>query len=332
MTNHLRRREFITLLGGAAAWPRAARAQQANAVKRIGWLASTDDSLSTNRSTVFEAELARLGWSIGRNLEIEYRLSAADNTRLRAYAAELVAKAPDVITCTGTLPTSILKQLTSTIPVVFQSVADPVASGFVASLARPGGNMTGFISVEHSLAGKWVSVLRDIAPDVGRALVLYDPENTNWTGYLPVAEAAGMSLRVKVSAVRVSVVGDIERAIEAFTREPQQGGMITLPGSAMMSANRQAIADLAIRHRLPAIYPFDYFAESGGLVAYGPETDNGVRGAASYVARILRGIKPADLPVQAPVKFELVINLKAAKAIGLDIPYNVLLLADRLIE
>src|SRR5262249_34758857 len=161
--------------------------------------------------------------------------------------------------------------------------------------------ITGFISLEHSLAGKWVSVLRDIAPDVGRVLVLYDPENTNWTGYLPVAEAAGMSLRVKVSAVRVSVVGDIERAIDAFAREPQPGGMIILPGSGMMTANRQTVADLAIRHRLPAIYPFDYYAESGGLVAYGPEVDDRLRGAASYVARILRGIKPADLPVQAPV-------------------------------
>jgi putative tryptophan/tyrosine transport system substrate-binding protein len=331
----MQRRDFMTLLGAgaAAAWPLTARAQQRNAVKRLGWLTTgaENDPLNDRRSGVFEPELQRLGWAVGRNLEIDHRHAGGDNNRLRVEAMDLVARAPDVIATTGTFTTSTLKQLTNSIPIVFTSVADPVASGFVASLERPGGNLTGFISVEYSLGGKWVSILKDIAPGVERVLVLHDPDNTNWTGYLPVIESAAQSLRLNVGSAQVMTIGDVESAVGTFAREPR-GGMIILPGSGMMTLRREAIVELAIRHRLPAVYPFDYFAESGGLVSYGSDSRELYRGAASYVARILRGVKPADLPVQAPVKFELVINLKAAKAIGIELPYNLLLLADRVID
>jgi putative ABC transport system substrate-binding protein len=330
----MRRREFITLLGGAAAtWPVAARAQQPNQVKRVGWLttAAENDPEMQSVYTAFPQELQRLGWAIGRNLLMDHRSGRGDVTRIRAEAADLVAKSPDLIVSQGTLTTSIVKLLTSTIPIVFVSVADPVASGFVASFARPGGNLTGFVSVEHSLAGKWMSVLRDVAPVISRVLVLYSPENSNWTGYMPTIEAAGRSFRVNVSTAAVMAPDDFERAIVAFAGEPG-GGIIVLPGSPPTITHRETLVALTARHRLPAIYPFDYFTESGGLVSYGPENRDLFRRAAAYVDRILKGEKAGDLPVQAPVKFELVINLKAAKAIGIEVPYNVLLLADRVID
>jgi putative ABC transport system substrate-binding protein len=330
----VQRREFITLLGGAAAaWPVAARGQQPNAVKRIGWLSTTGEQDPQNpvERRAFHQEFAKLGWTDGQNFRIDYRsTSGEDDSRGRTLAMEIVATAPDVILTTGTQLTAILKQQTSTIPIVFVQVADPVLSGLVASFARPGGNITGFTNVESSFVGKWLSILKDIAPGVTRVMILYHPANPNWIDYLRTIEAAAPSLRVTVSAAPVNHADEIARQIEPFVREPG-AGMIVLP-SGFTVANREKIAALAAQYRLPAIYSNGSSAESGGLVSYGHDTLDLYRRAASYVDRILRGTKPADLPVQAPVKFELVINLKAAKAIGIEVPYNLLLLADRVID
>jgi putative ABC transport system substrate-binding protein len=327
----LRRREFFTVLGSAAAWPLAARAQQANVVKRIGWLTIDVENDPRLQSVydVFPQELQRLGWTTGRNLQIHQSWAAGDDARLRVLAADLVREAPDAIVCAGTQTTAILKAQTRTIPIVFVNVADPVASGFTASFARPGGNMTGFTSLEYSLAGKWLGILRDIAPGITRVMVLFDPANSNWTGYLPVIEARAAPLRVNVTAARVVGADEIERAIASFAREAGSG-MIVLPTAT--GASREKIVALAAHHRLPAIYPYDFWTDSGGLASYGSDTRDLYRRAASYVDRILRGVKPGDLPVQAPVKFELVINLKAAGALGLEVPYNLLVLADRVID
>ena len=330
----MQRREFITLLGGAAAaWPIAARAQRGNAIKRIGWLSNPaeQDPRHQTELRAFHQELAKLGWTDGQNVLVNYRSAlGGDDNRARALAMEMVTTAPDVILASSTQLTAILKQQTSTIPIVFVNVADPVVSGLVASFARPGGNITGFTNVESSLIGKWLSILKDIAPAVTRVMIPYYPANPNWIDYLRTIETAAPALRVNVSAAPVNHADEIARQIEPFVREPG-AGMIVLP-SGFMTFNREKIAALAAQYRLPAIYPNDPFAESGGLVSYGPDSVDIHRRAASYVDRILRGTKPADLPVQAPVIFELVINLKAAKAIGLEIPYNVLLLADRVID
>ena len=329
----MRRRDFITLLGSAAAWPLAARAQQPNGVKRIGWLSTTGEQDPQNQAQrrAFHQEFAKLGWTDGQNVRIDYRsTSGEDDSRARTLAMEIVATAPDAILTTGTQFTAILKQQTNTIPIVFVNVADPVVSGLVASFARPGGNITGFTNVESSLIGKWLSILTDIAPGITRVMVLYFPGNRNWIDYLRTIEAAAPSLRVTVSAAPVNHADEIARQIEPFVRE-RGAGMIVLP-SGLMINNREKIAALAAQYRLPAIYSNASFAESGGLVSYGVDSLDLYRRAASYVDRILRGTKPADLPVQAPVKFELVINLTAAKAIGLEVPYNVLLLADRVID
>jgi putative ABC transport system substrate-binding protein len=329
----MRRREFTLLGGAAAAWPLAARAQQANAAKRIGWVsnvATEQDPLVRAQMRTFLDGLAKLGWKEGGNLRLDHRANlGSDDRRFRLMAAELVRTAPDVILCSGTRQTAIFKQLTSTIPIVFVNVADPVASGFVASFARPGGHITGFISLEFSLAGKWLSLLKDIALSVTCVLVLYNPANSNWMGYLPTIKAGAAALWIDVTEARGVDAADIEPAIEKFAHEPG-GGMIVIP--AVMINNLEMLTALAARHRLPTIYPYNVYAEGGGLVSYGSDYFELYRQAASYVDRILRGEKPADLPVQAPVKFELVINLKAAKAIGLDISYNVLILADRVIE
>jgi putative ABC transport system substrate-binding protein len=293
--------------------------------------AATDqDPVVQAQIRAFSEGLTKLGWKEGANFRMDYRSNlGGDAGRLRLAAAELVRAAPDVILCSGTGTTGIFQQLTSTIPIVFVNVADPVAGGFVASFARPGSNITGFTSVEFSFAGKWLSVLKDVAPGLVRVLVLYNLANSNWMGYLPTLEAAAATLRVDVTPAPVVAPSDVERAVEAFAREPGSG-MIVIP--AVMINYREMLAALAARHRLPAIYPYDIYAESGGLVSYGSNYLDLYRQAATYVHRILKGEKPGDLPVQAPVKFELIINLKAAKAIGLDIPYNVLLLADRVID
>jgi putative ABC transport system substrate-binding protein len=330
----LQRRHFITLLGGAAAaWPLAASAQQPNSVKRIGWLVSAadQDPRMQARDRAFQQELAKLGWTVGQNVRIDHRTAlGGDDSRARTTAMELVATDPDVIVATSTQLTAILQQQTSTIPIVFVQVADPVESGLVASFARPGGNITGFTSQESSFIGKWLSILKDIAPGITRVMVLYSPDNPSWIGYLRTIEAASSALRVNVSAAPVKNADEVARQIEPFAREPGTG-MIVLP-SGFTGFSREQITALAAQHRLPAIYPADYFAESGGLVSYGSDSIGAFRQAASYVDRILRGTKPADLPVQAPVKFELVINLKAAKAIGIEVPYNVLVLADKVID
>ena len=330
----MKRREFIGALGGAAAaWPLTARAQQPIPLKRVGWIpnaAAEDDAFVQVVSRALSEALGKLGWKEGGNLLLDQRTNVGgDFGRFRLAAAELVKAAPDAILCQGTPQTAIFKQLTTTIPIVFVNVADPVASGFVASFARPSGNITGLVSVEYSLAGKWLSILKDIAPAVSRVMVLFNPVNSNWTGYLPTIEAGAPSLQVEVTAVKVSNAEDVSVAVESFARLPNSG-MIVLP--ATTSINRHVIASLAAKHRLPAVYPYDYFAEAGGLVSYGSDIRDLYRRAASYIDRILRGEKPSDLPVQAPVKFELVINLMAAKALGLTIPLPLLALADQVIE
>ena len=329
----MRRREFIALLGGvAAAWQSTARAQQAEGLRRIGALISggENDPDSKARISAFQGELEKLGWIEGRNVRIDRRFSAGDDGRLRASAAELVNTAPEVIATNGTQATAILRQLTSTIPIVFTNVADPVASNFVATFAHPAGNITGLTSEEYSLAGKWLSILKDLAPGVARVLVLYNPDNPNWAGYLRTIEAAATSLAVSVGSARVTTSEEIARNVETFTREPG-AGMIVVP-SGFTSINREAIVALSIRHRLPAVYPYSYYAFSGGLLSYGSNFEDSYRRAAHYVDRILRGAKPGDLPVEAPTKFELVINLKTAKVIGLAIPRSVLVRANDVMQ
>jgi putative ABC transport system substrate-binding protein len=291
-------------------------------VRRIG-VAMTE--IANDLETKAEIEAIRqglrgLGWIEGRNLDIAYQRDPQ----------ELVRLAPEVILARGTPMTDRLRQLTGTIPIVFVNVADPLASGFVASFAHPGANVTGFTSVEYSLAGKWLSLLRDMAPSVRRALFLYSTVNSNWAGYLRELEAVAPSAGVTVTAAVVESSEQIVHAIEDFAREPG-GGMIVQP-SGPMNIYRETIFALAVRHRLPAMYPYDYYPVSGGLASYGSDTPDLYRRAAAYVDRILKGERPGDLPVQAPTKFELVINLKAAKAIGLEVPYSVLILADKLIE
>jgi putative ABC transport system substrate-binding protein len=326
----MRRREFIVALGSVVTWPVAARAQPPNAVKRIGWLRSgaANDRQIEAVDAAFLQELQKLGWTVGRNLQIDSRVSASDYTRLRADAAEIVAKAPDVLVTNGTTITAIYKQETRAIPIVFVNVADPVASDFAVSFAHPGGNITGFTSLEYSFAGKWLSILKGIAPSITRVMVLFNPENPNWTGYLPVIEAGARSLRVDVSAARATNADEIAQAIETFARQPASG-MIVLPSG---TSRYELIIAQAARHRLPAIYPYDYFAKSGGLVSYGSDVLDLYRRAAGYVDRILRGEKPADLPVQAPTKFETVINLQTANALGLVIPETLLATADEVIQ
>jgi putative ABC transport system substrate-binding protein len=330
----MRRREFITLIGGAAAaWPFEAVAQQGERVRRVALLTTPADELDIGGapSKVFAETLAKLGWIAGRTVTIEQRSSGSGDDRLaRANAAEVVASAPDVIVCPGTQVTAILQQQTRTIPIVFVNVADPVGSGLVASFAHPGGNITGFTNMESSIAGRWLELLKDIAPGLSKVLVLYYPDNPNWRGYLPPLEAAAQSLGVRVGATPVADIGEIARYIEAFAREPS-AGMVVLP-SGLTVANWDTIPRLAAQHRLPAMYPFKFFAVSGGLAAYGSDFNDPFRRAAQYVDLILRGAKPSDLPVQAPTKFELVINLKTAKALGLTVPDKLLAMADEVIE
>jgi putative tryptophan/tyrosine transport system substrate-binding protein len=332
----MRRRAFIAGLGGAAAssamWPRASRAQQASRMPLIGFITSGSEGDAQTRAdhAAFTEMLAKLGWTDGRNVTIAYRWDSADDGRVGAAAAGLVSESADVIVVTGTPATAVLKRQTSLIPIVFVTVADPVASGFVASFAHPGGNITGFTSVEFSFAGKWLSLLKDIVPGIANVMVLYSPQNPNWTGYLGTIEAAAQALHVTIRAAPVATAAAIAPEIEAFARRPG-AGMLVVP-SGLTVTNREMIAALAVRHHLPAIYPYRYFAASGGLASYGSDATDLYRRAAQYVDRILRGAKPGDLPVQAPTKFEFVINLKAAKAIGLMVPEPVLLLADEVIE
>ena len=329
----MKRRAFITLLGGAAAaWPLAVRAQQPERMRRIGVLMNLTESDPEGQVRIgaFREGLGKLSWTEGRELKIDYRWFGGDPARARAYAAELVKLKPDVIFASTTSSLAALQRETRSVPIVFAQVADPVGAGFVARLARPGGNITGFANFEYAIGAKWLELLKQIAPHVTRVALIYDPVNPEWKAFLPVIEAAAKAFGVQVSISAVRDAAEIERAIEEFTREPN-GGLIPLPGP-LMAVHRDLIISLATRHRLPNVYSFRYYPIGGGLASYGTDNIELYRSAASYVARILKGEKPGDLPVQQATKFGLVINLKTAKALGLDIPVSVLARTDEVIE
>ena len=330
MTFCIGRREFITLLGSAAAWPLAARGQQSERMRRVGVItnALADDPAAQSRLTAFVQGLQQLGWSDSRNVRIDTRWGAGDTERVRRYAAELVALAPDVILTVGSPTTGPLLQATRAIPIVFVQVADPVGGGFVETLARPGGNATGFTSFEYGMSGKWLELLKEIAPDLKRAAVLRNLATAAGSGQFGAIQALAPSLGVEVSPINVRDAGEIERAITSFARS-SNGGLIVTSGTIN---DRETIITLAARHRLPVVYPDHVFVTDGGLLAYGPDRVDQYRRAASYVDRILKGEKPADLPVQAPTKYELMINLKTAKALGLTVPPTLLARADEVIE
>jgi len=329
----MNRREFIMLLGGAAAaWPLAARAQQGGRMRRVGVLQNlaSDDPAEQARLMAFGQGLQELGWTIGQNVRIENRWSAGDPDRIRRNTEEMVALAPDVILASGNAGVAPLLQATRTVPVVFVIVPDPVGAGFVDSLARPGGNATGFIAYEYGLSGKWLEVLKEIAPGVTRAAVIRDPALASGPGQFAAIQSIAPSLGVEVSPVNVRDAGEIERAITAFAHSPNGGLIVT--GSALVGLHRHLIIALAARHKLPAVYVERTYVAAGGLVSYGSDFLDQYRRAAGYVDRILKGEKPADLPVQAPTKYELVINLKTAKALGLEVPPTLLARADEVIE
>ena len=330
--NYLRRRDFITALGGATiAWPLAARAQQGERMRRIGVLMSqaADDPEGQARIAAFQQGLQSLGWTVGRNLQIDARW-AADADLFRKYATELVAATPDAILASTNQAVAPLRQATRTVPIVFVIVIDPVGAGDVASLARPGGNATGFMLYEYSISGKWLELLKQIAPGVTRVAVLRDPVTAAGIGQFAAVQAVAPPFGVELSPVDVRDGGEIERAVTAFAREPN-GGLI-VPASVSSAVHRKLIITLAARHRLPAVYPFRNFPTNGGLIAYGPDLIDQYRRAAGYVDRILKGEKPADLPVQAPTKYELVINRKTANALGIEVPPMLLARADEVIE
>jgi putative ABC transport system substrate-binding protein len=327
----LRRRDFIALAGGAAvAWPLAARAQER--MRRIGVLlpAATDDAEFHTRLAAFHQALALLGWTIGRNVRIDTRWATTKAAEIRRHAAELAALAPDVILAFGASTVGPLLQATRTVPIVFPVISDPVGAGFVDSLSRPGGNATGFLSFEYSLSGKWLELLKQIAPSVTRAAVLRDAASTTGPAMFGVIQAVAPSLRVEVNPINVRDAGEIERAVAAFARSPNGGLIVTASASAQL--HRDLIVTLAARHKLPAVYSERSFVAAGGLISYGPDFIDQFRRAAGYVDRILKGEKPADLPVQAPTRYVTVINLKTAKALGLDVPQSVLARADEVIE
>jgi len=327
------RRKFIMLLGGAAAsWPLAARAQQPDRMRRIGVLMGFAESDREGQTFIpaFRDGLQKLGWAEGRNIRIDYRWTAGSPADTRKYAAELVALTPDVILASGSSVLRPLLETTHTVPIVFTVVTDPVGAGFVESLARPGGNVTGFTPFEYGMAGKWLELLKEVAPDVTRAAVLRDPDISTGIGLFGAIQSVAPSLGVEVSAVNVRNAGEIERAVAAFARAAR-GGLI-LTGSAFAIAHRDLIISLSARHKLPTVYPWRIYVTSGGLISYGPDFNDQHRQAASYVDRILKGEKPADMPVQAPTKYELAINLKTAKALGLTVPPTLLARADEVIE
>ena len=326
----MRRREFI--LGGAAtAYSFTARAQDADRVRHIGVLMSgpADDGEGQSRLAGFLQGLQELGWNAGSNLRIDYRW-ANDNSHRRQYAAELIALAPEVILASTSPSTAALQQASDTVPIVFAAVTDPIGQGFVATLPHPGGNITGFALYEYGISTKWLGLLKEVAPRLTRVAVLRDPTLPFTSGELGAMQGAAPALRVDISAVNVRNAGEFERGIDAFARQPN-GGLVTL-GSPVTLAHRDLIVALAARHKLPAIYTTRYFVTSGGLMSYGPDRVEIYRRAAAYVDRILKGEKPGDLPVQVPIKYELVINLKTAKALGLTVPAGLLARADEVIE
>jgi putative tryptophan/tyrosine transport system substrate-binding protein len=328
----MKRREFITLLGGAAAWPLVARAQQQpGRMRRIGVFMSTaeNDVESKARVAAFLHGLQQLGWIDGRNVRIDIRWPAGDTERIRTYAAEFATLAPDVILATGATVPSLL-QATRDVPIVFTIFSDPVGAGLVDSLARPGGNVTGFTTFKYSLSGKWLELLKQIAPHVTRAAVVRDSSGPSGIGQFGAIQTAAPSLGIEVSPVSVRDADEIERAVAAFSRSSNGGLIVT--GSALAVVHRDLIITLAGRYKLPAVYFQRLFVAGGGLISYGPDFIDQYRRAASYVDRILKGEKPADLPVQTPTKYELVINLKTAKAFGLEVPPTLLARADEVIE
>jgi len=328
----MRRREFIWGLGGAAAWPLAARAQRPERMRRIGVLVNftSDDPVSQDRLAAFVQGLQELGWTVGRNVQIDYRWGAGNVERYRTFAAELVALTPDVLVTAGAPAVEALQRATRTVPIVFTIVPDPVGAGFVDSLARPGGNATGFSQFEYGISGKWLELLKEIAPATTRVAVLREPAFTAAVAQLAALQAVAPSLRVELVPLNVRNADEIERALAGFARSPTDGLIVT--SSPMVAARRELIVELAAQHRLPAVYYARFVASSGGLVSYGPDFVDQFRLAANYVDRILRGEKPGDLPVQEPSKFELVLNLKTAKALGLDVPPTLLARADEVIE
>ena len=329
----MKRREFMTLLGGAAvAWPLAARAQQGERARRIGVLMSVaaDDAEGQARLMAFGQGLAQLGWTVGRNVRFDIRWTAGKADDTRQYVTELVALAPDAILAAGGSVVGPLLQVTGTVPIVFTQVVDPVGAGFVESLGRPGGNATGFINFEYGISVKWLELLKQIVPSVRRVAVLRDPAIASAVGQLGAIQGAAPSFGVEVSPVGVRAGGEIERAVAAFARGSNDGLIVLTTGLTLV--HRELIISLAARHRLPAVYTDRTFVTGGGLISYGPDRMEHFRLAAGYVDRILKGEKPADLPVQAPTKYELVINFKTAKALGLDIPPMVLARADEVIE
>jgi len=328
----MKRRKFITLLGGAAAWPMAVPAQQPERVRRIGVLNTfaADDQEGHRRVAAFLQALQPLGWTIGHNVGIEHRWGSGDPASTRKNAEELAALAPDVILTSGAAGVAPLLQATRSVPIVFVLVADPVGAGFVDSLARPGGNATGFIAQEYGLAGKWLELLKEIAPNVTRAAVVRDPAITAGIGMFGAIQSVAPSLGVDLTPVNVRDPGEMERALTQFARTPNGGLIVT--ASALAFTHRDLIVSLAARHKLPAVYYARPHVAAGGLAFYGPDILDQYRRAAGYVDRILKGEKPADLPVQAPTKYELVINLKTAKALGLTVPLTLLARADEVIE
>jgi len=332
MTAFIGRREFITLLGGAAAWPAAARAQQGERNRRVAVFTALapDDPENQSRIAAFQQEMQRLGWTEGQNLRITYHSVGSDAEHVRKEAAELVTLAPDVILANGGTTMVPLHQLNRSVAVVFVNVPDPVGAGFVASLARPGGNATGFTVYEYGISGKWLELLKQVAPGVARVAVLRDPANPSGMGQWGVIQAVSPSFGVELRPVDNRNADEIERGITTFAQEPN-GGMIVV-ANAFSVVHRDLIIRLAARHRLPAVYPYRFFCIGGGLIAYGVDDIDQYRRAAGYVDRVLRGARPADLPVQGSSKYQLTVNLAAAKALGLEIPPTLLARADEVIE
>src|SRR5262245_24378857 len=333
MAIDIRRREFILTLGGAAARPLAARAQQRERLRRIGVLMNipAEDPEAQARMTAFAQELGQLGWIADRNVKIDSRWPAADSERVRRYVAELVALAPDVVVANSSQVVAALIEATRTVPIVFAGIPDPVGAGFVNSLARPGGNATGFLLFEYGLSAKWLEMLKQIAPQTARVAVIRDSTAiATGAGQFAAIQTAAPSVGVEVSPINVRAAGEIEHGVMAFARAPNGGLIVT--GGPLMVAHRDLMVELAARHRLPAVYTARFFVTGGGLISYGPDRVDQYRRAAGYVDRILKGEKPGDLPVQAPTKYETVLNLKTAKALGLEIPPALLATAHEVIE
>jgi len=327
----MRRREFIMFVGSAAVvWPLAARAQQKEQVRRVAVLMNVDSDEQREHHAVFVRVLQQLGWTDGRTVRIDTRWASGQASEIRKHAVEIVASAPDLIVATGNAGMVPLLQATRTIPIVFANVADPVGAGIVETMARPGGNATGFVQFEYSLSGKWLELLKQIAPSVTRVAVLRDPDIPSGIGQFAIIQSVAPPLGVEVSSINIRDADEIERAVTAFARSPN-GGLIITP-SALAVAHREIIVSLAAKYRLPAVYYRRWFVDKGGLISYGYDALQQYRNVAGYVDRVLKGAKPADLPVQVPTKYDMVINLKAAKALGLTMPPSLLTSADEVIE